>query len=119
MFKVKYFAVRLAAGSHTKEGRVEVLFMGIWGTVCSSNWDINEAKVVCRQLGYNQTNNTIIASTKAQLWGVGHGTIWMKVQCSGSEASLLDCSHNGMRYTRCSHNQDVGVVCNASLSEGN
>ncbi len=114
----KPVSVRLVDGQNEGEGRVEVLFMGQWGTVCNSNWDENDAKVVCRQLGYNSTSNSKILVFKPQ---VGNGTIWMNhVQCSGSEARLSDCSHyGGWGYTECSHNNDAGVIYNASLSKGN
>ena len=44
--------VRLAGGSLSNEGRVEICQSGEWKTVCDNNWSDNEARVVCRQLGY-------------------------------------------------------------------
>ena len=46
--------VRLADKLSKGEGRVEICYNGIWGSVCdSSAWSYTEAAVVCRQLGYN------------------------------------------------------------------
>ena len=44
---------RLAHGPVESAGRVEICVNGVWGRVCDNGWDINNARVVCRQLGYN------------------------------------------------------------------
>ena len=43
--------VRLADGDTQYEGRVEVFFNELWGTVCDDDWSRQNALVVCRQLG--------------------------------------------------------------------
>lgn len=44
--------VRLTDGSTQYEGRVEICYNGVWGSICDSNWTPVEANIVCKSLGY-------------------------------------------------------------------
>ena len=50
--------VKLVDGSSPTEGRVEICINSQWGTVTSDLWSTNDAKVVCRQLGYPTDGET-------------------------------------------------------------
>ena len=45
--------IRLVGGSHNREGRVEIYWMGTWGTISDSSWSSTDARVVCSQLGHS------------------------------------------------------------------
>ena len=43
-------AIRLQGGTAI-EGRVEICYNNVWGTVCEDGWDNTDARVACQQLG--------------------------------------------------------------------
>ena len=100
--------VHLAGGNGVSTGRVEVYYNNTWGTVCDNGWDLNDATVVCRELGFPGA----ISSPCCAAFGQGTGPIWLSdVRCTGSETSLSLCSHRGWgRHTLC-HRGDAGVIC--------
>jgi len=50
--KERCFAVRLVGGPSIREGRLEFLYNGTWGTVCDNNFTHVGAQVVCNKLGF-------------------------------------------------------------------
>ena len=92
-------------------GRVEVLYKGQWGTICDNNWDINDARVICRQLGYKYGVKALLGDDVPD----GTGKIWLdKVACTGSELILSSCSHGGLESRSCGHSKDAGVECSSA-----
>ncbi|XP_071798711.1 scavenger receptor cysteine-rich domain-containing protein DMBT1-like isoform X1 [Asterias amurensis] len=110
---IEDYSIRLRGGGTSHEGRVEVFLYGEWGTVCDDDWGINDARVICRQLGFPKAS---YAKTSAY-FGEGQGEILLdNVACSGFESHLRDCE--ATRFTHnCGHGEDAGVIC--SDEDGN
>ncbi|XP_046846620.1 scavenger receptor cysteine-rich type 1 protein M130-like isoform X4 [Xenia sp. Carnegie-2017] len=112
---VPRLSIRLQGStSSNATGRVEIFYKGEWGTVCDDDWDINDAKVVCRQLGYK----TALAALKGNVVPSGNGTIWLDdVKCTGNELYLSSCSHRYFGGHNCNHSEDAGVKCYEDVDE--
>ena len=81
------------------------------GTVCDDGWDVEDATVVCYQLGF--AGGTAVALPG---WQFGAGSpsqpIWLdEVACDGREEFLSHCSHDDWGVHNCQHYEDAGVVC--------
>ncbi|XP_070175997.1 CD5 antigen-like [Littorina saxatilis] len=102
--------IRLVDGSQSYEGRVELLVNGTWGTICDSAWDDQDARVVCRQLGYDPSGATAYRSAT---FNAGSGPIYLTaLQCVGRETDILSCPKTSpFKQVSCSHRDDAGVAC--------
>ncbi|XP_046542990.1 deleted in malignant brain tumors 1 protein-like isoform X1 [Haliotis rubra] len=98
--------VRLAGGLNKYQGRLEIMYRGVWGTVCDDHFQVPEATVVCRMLGFGSSGTPLYHP------GGGSGPIWLDdLACSGTESSLVNCSSGGWGEHDCDHKDDAGVDC--------
>ena len=101
-------------------GLLEVLPYGEsqWGTVCSTDFGIQEASAACHTLGYKVQYGTVATSNGG---GQGIGPIYMsEVWCPdpSSEYYLQNCSfeYNLTTNLGCTHAQDVYLDCTGNMS---
>ena len=87
-------------------GFVEVNYNGTWRPVCDDTWDVPDAHVVCRMLGYEAAQAPIRQYRQER-----NGPWLGGVACAGDEASISFCSHRGWTNTRCPGNYYAGVMC--------
>ena len=102
-------------GRNAMEGRVEVLYNGVWGTVRDSSWGMSDANVVCRMLGHG---SALEAPTKTH-FGEGNGVVLLDyVRCSGTEENLADCRSSFLFTHSSGQNDNAGVICDQVKSSG-
>ncbi|PIK38172.1 putative deleted in malignant brain tumors 1 protein, partial [Apostichopus japonicus] len=88
-------------------GRVMVRYNGLEGSVCfTEEWNIHNANVVCRQLGYRPY---AVSVKRIPFLDAGNDLIHFdSVLCEGYEKQLIDC---GISFSSCHTQSYAGVVC--------
>ena len=100
--------VYLTGGSSSNEGNVFAYnpLMNVLGPVCDDFWELYDAQVVCRQLGFDGAE---LATGGSYFGSVPSNFSYDNVNCVGDEATLDDCTWIG--YDDCSSSEGAGVVC--------
>ncbi|XP_021258682.1 antigen WC1.1-like isoform X2 [Numida meleagris] len=100
--------LRLVDGRGPCEGRVEVKLRGRWGTVYDDAWNMNDAEVVCQQLGCGSAADTEFTSQDLQ---VRHPIMLAYINCNGNEKTIWDCSIKGWGPYNATRDFNATVVC--------
>ena len=67
---------------------MEVFYKGKWAKICKNEWDFNDAKVICRQLGFEEALAEFIGS---DVGDEGIPYAMSDVSCTGEESELALC----------------------------
>ncbi|XP_076465930.1 scavenger receptor cysteine-rich domain-containing protein DMBT1-like [Babylonia areolata] len=105
------FTYSLEGGPSNNTGEVKVTHMNITGRVCSDGWDNQDAKVFCRQRGFQfgQAYEHFFFNS----YYSGGGPFWVtNVNCRGNESRLEDCPKSDA--TRCRSGMPAGVLCTST-----
>ncbi|XP_078103209.1 scavenger receptor cysteine-rich type 1 protein M130-like [Sander vitreus] len=112
-------SVRLVNGTSLCSGRLEVKSnqsTQSWPSVCEDDFDLQDAEVVCRELGCGAPS-----VLQGALYGDTEAPVWTKeFQCRGNESALLDCDSSDTNT--CSSGKAVALTCsepdNFKLAKG-
>lgn len=113
-------SVRLIGGKYPWLGRVEVLYNETWSPVCfneSGTWGINNAKVVCEQLGYQSPSS--IRQNIPNLLQVSSTSAWpFDINCFGNETDINKCP-TSLHHRSCNSSYHVTLNCRGGMPWGN
>ena len=123
--------VRLVEGQTPHDGRIEICLDGGWGSVCYDQWDIGDAKVVCRQLGYDgcelfawpiNSMSCILSLFKVSLTksssSSSNGQTYSHlddIDCNGNESKLSDCEYKEISGQNCDLGEEPVVTCSCKF----
>ena len=99
-------------------GRLEIYINSTWGSICADNFDMHDADVACKQLGFSRAVQ--VATSFHTPYGRGkEGPVWLdEVECrEDSLLHILSCSHVRHDEIDCDHFSDVAIECSRDLPQ--
>jgi len=95
-------------GDLPNQGRVEVRYYGVWGSVAIDKWSKrNKAHhVICRMLGFNRG----LTFGRARTNGSGPFLV-SNLHCNGNEASIEQCSRTSWGKVSAEGTDELEVHC--------
>lgn len=103
--------VRLNGANIDYGGRVEVFYRGRWGKICRNEWDLNDAKVICKQLGFKVALAEFVGS---DVKDEEVPFLMSKVSCTGGESGLTSCKRTDGEYDECIDDKGAQAICEPS-----
>ncbi|XP_077039675.1 scavenger receptor cysteine-rich domain-containing protein DMBT1-like [Agelaius phoeniceus] len=100
--------LRLSGGPNGCAGNVEIYYFGLWEKVCGYLWDMQDAQVVCRQLGCGFPLAVMYPFPPSD----SYSYVFTEMNCTGDESFLWHCPYEYL-YGSCYHG-DASVVCSDS-----
>ena len=82
--------MRLSGAKAKYGGRVEVFYRRRWGKICRTKWDINDAEVVCKQIGFRGALAEFMTGMNTTDEDIP--VVMSDIACTGQESVLAQCN---------------------------
>ncbi|XP_039770210.1 antigen WC1.1-like [Ornithorhynchus anatinus] len=107
-FCSEFLDLRLVSGISPCAGRLEILYNGTWGGVCSNSMLDITAGVICRQLGCGDRGTTVTSD----IYGKGSKPRWVdKIECRAGDPTLWECPSDPWNEESCSDEEEAQIEC--------
>ena len=110
--------MKLVNGVVANTGLLLVYYQGSWGTVCDDLWDVINADVVCKQMGYPGAALDRLKESQLSSDYGSYPILLDGVNCTGRETNLSGCQFNEPMDHDCKHEEDVYLLCQLPQPSG-
>lgn len=106
--------MRISGGQsneNTTAGKVEMYVDGNWITVCATGFGAEEAKVVCRELGYPNSRALVPGAFGRRYYSDSVHDF----NCTGKEITIADCPYSLKGFCEDRSSNYASVLCSKFL----